>query len=118
MNPKDERLIACLTHIGAVILSETVLGGIVMPLIVYLVHKDKSSFVAFHALQTCFFHLLVWVCMAICAPLCFVLIGVPLMIAIGIAAVVLGIIGCIRAYNGELWEYPFVGAYAKKTVGI
>ena len=39
------------------------------------------------------------------APM-FVLIGIPLMIALALATVVFSIIGGIKANEGELWEYP------------
>ena len=35
-----------------------------------------------------------------------IIIGIPILFVLGILAVVFPIIGAIKAYNGELWEYP------------
>jgi uncharacterized Tic20 family protein len=120
MNPKDERLYACLTHIAPIILSALSMGiaCFIAPLVVYLVYKDKSKFVAFHALQALYFQLAVLVIALLCIPLCFILIGFALLIVLVLADLVLPILGCIGANNGELWEYPVVGAMARRTVGI
>ncbi|MBS1493903.1 MAG: DUF4870 domain-containing protein [Bacteroidetes bacterium] len=48
----DERLLAMFSHFSIF------LGGIILPIIMYFVKKDKSKFVAFHALQSIFFHLM------------------------------------------------------------
>ena len=41
-----------------------------------------------------------------CILLMFVLIGIPLLIALAIVAVVFPIIGGIKANDGKLWPYP------------
>ena len=48
----DSKLLAMFSHFSIF------LGGIILPIILYFVQKDKSKFVAFHALQSIFFHLL------------------------------------------------------------
>ena len=42
----------------------------------------------------------------VCFILLFVLIGLPLLIALGVVAVVFPIIGGVKASGGELWRYP------------
>ena len=43
---------------------------------------------------------------ALCTVLVFVFIGIPLLIVLGILAVVFPIIGGIKANSGEVWKYP------------
>lgn len=47
----DERLMAMLSHLSILF------GGIILPIILWAVQKDKSKFVRYHALQAIFFHI-------------------------------------------------------------
>lgn len=47
----DDRLLGMLCHLSFF------LGGILLPLIIWAVQKDKSKFVRFHSLQAIFFHI-------------------------------------------------------------
>ncbi len=47
----EERLLALFSHLSIFF------GSIVVPLIFWAIHKDKSRFVRFHSLQALFFHL-------------------------------------------------------------
>lgn len=51
MPTSDERTMALLSHLSLI------LGGILLPLIIWATQKDKSKFVRFHSLQSIFFHL-------------------------------------------------------------
>jgi uncharacterized Tic20 family protein len=42
----------------------------------------------------------------VCVLLTFVVIGIPLLVALGVVGVVFPIIGGIKANNGEVWKYP------------
>jgi len=47
----DDKLLAFLSHLSMI------LGGILVPIIIWAVKKDKSKFVRFHALQAIFYHI-------------------------------------------------------------
>lgn len=47
----DEKLLAMLAHLSIV------LGGIILPIILWATQKDKSKFVRFHSLQAIFYHI-------------------------------------------------------------
>jgi len=38
--------------------------------------------------------------------LCFVLVGIPLLITLAIVGVVFPIVGAVKASSGEVWTYP------------
>ncbi len=42
----------------------------------------------------------------ISAMLCFVLIGIPMLFALGICSIVFTIMGAVKANNGVVWKYP------------
>lgn len=117
---QDDKLWAMLAHLAGL---AGYLGGVlqyVAPLVIYLVYKDKSPFVAFHALQSLFFQLAVLVAFVLAGIITFVTcgIGAPLMVGIGVGALVYAIIAAIKANQGEWFEYWLVGPWAKRTVGL
>jgi uncharacterized membrane protein len=92
--------------------------------VIYLVYKDRSQFVAFHALQALFFQLLA---LAVAIALMLfsivtlglgVLLAVPLAIALAIAVLVYTIIAAIQANNGVWYELPIVGRWARNTLQL
>jgi uncharacterized Tic20 family protein len=83
------------------------------PLIVYLVMKRDTPYVAYHEKEALNFHLSLLL-YALCAvPLCFILIGIPVLIAIGIGGLVLSIVAAVKTSENVLYTYPltirFVG---------
>jgi uncharacterized Tic20 family protein len=80
--------------------------GLLLPLVIYLVKREDSPLVGDQAKEALNFHLSVVIYGLLCIPLMFVLIGIPLLIAIGIAAVVFSIIAAVRSSNGEAYRYP------------
>ena len=77
-----------------------------LPLVVYLAMRKDSVYVAENAREALNFHISVILYSLACVPLTFILIGVPLLIAIGVATVVLAIIAAVKASNGECYRYP------------
>jgi hypothetical protein len=97
----SDRALVILSHLSALI------GvGFVLPFIVWLVKRHDADTVAAHAAEALNFHLS-FLFYAICLiPLCFVVIGVPLLIIMAIASVILAIIAAVKASNGEFYRYP------------
>ncbi len=118
----EERLWAMLAHLLALLGYVVGLGAYIAPLVIYLVYKDKSRFVAFHALQSLFFQLALLVVIAICALLAITIvlacIAIPLGIVASVGALAYIIVAAIHAYNGELFEYWLVGKWARQIVEI
>ncbi|HEY5269895.1 MAG TPA: DUF4870 domain-containing protein, partial [Anaerolineales bacterium] len=59
--PSDERTWGMLSHLSVLLNLVTGFGGPIAALIIYLVYKDRSRFVAYHALQSLVFQLIWWV---------------------------------------------------------
>jgi len=47
-----------------------------------------------------------FILLLIIIPLCFILIGFPLLFILALLGIVFPIIGAIKAGNGEVWPYP------------
>jgi uncharacterized Tic20 family protein len=80
--------------------------GFVAPLIVLLVFGPRSAFVRANAVESLNFNL-TWLLYGIIGViLALLLIGFLILIALGIAYLVLVIIASVRANNGEVYRYP------------
>lgn len=97
----SDKALMILCHISALI------GvGFVLPFVVWLIKKNEPDLVAVHARETLNFHLSWLLYALICVPLTWILIGIPLLVALGLAAIVLAVIGAVKASNGILYRYP------------
>jgi len=120
----DEKLWGMLAHLLTLLGYIVMLGQYIAPLVIYLVYKDRSQFVAFHALQALFFQLLalaVSVALILFSVITLglgVLLAVPLAIALAIAVPVYTIIAAIQANNGVWYELPIVGRWARNTLQL
>ena len=101
----QERLWAMLAHLLSFVAAYIALGFLA-PLVVLLVFGQRSGYVRAHAVESLNFNL-TWLLYAVVAViLAFLLIGIPILIALGIAYVILVIVASVRANNGELYRYP------------
>jgi uncharacterized Tic20 family protein len=103
--PDQERLWAMLSHLLSFVAAYLFLG-FVAPLVVLLVFGPRSAFVRANAVESLNFNLS-WLLYGIIAViLAIVLIGIPILIALGIAYLVLVIVASVKANNGEVYRYP------------
>lgn len=98
---QDEKTLALLCHVL------TFVGWFIPPLVIYLVKKDESRFVAEHAREALNFQISIFIYCMIGIVLILVLVGILLLWAIGIADLVLVIVACIKASEGKMYRYPF-----------
>lgn len=94
----DEKTLALISHII------TIVSSFLAPLIIYLVKKDESSFVAEHAKESLNFQITIFI---ICFILIISVIGWLLLLFVGPVVLVLVIVATIRASEGKLYRYPF-----------
>jgi uncharacterized Tic20 family protein len=82
------------------------LGHLLGPLMVWLVKRGDSPEIDAHGKESLNFQLSMLIYDAIAAILCFVLIGIPILIILWIMNTVFVIIASIRASEGQLYRYP------------
>ncbi|HWL10892.1 MAG TPA: DUF4870 domain-containing protein [Planctomicrobium sp.] len=82
------------------------LGGIVAPIVIWQVQKDKMPSLDEHGKIVVNWMLSLLIYFMIAFALVFVLIGFAVMAVLGALAVVFPIIGGIKANQGEVWRYP------------
>jgi len=97
----NDKIWSILSHLSAL------LGvGIILPLVVYLAMRHDSPYVAENAREALNFHISVLIYGLCCIPLVFVLLGIPMLIALVLGSLVLAIIAAIKASDGEAYRYP------------
>jgi uncharacterized protein len=94
----DEKTLALLSHVL------TFIAPLLAPLIIYLVKKDESPFVAAHAKESLNFQITIII---IFIGLLVSVIGILFMWAAALIYAVLVIVATIRASDGKLYKYPF-----------
>lgn len=104
---KEERNWAMFAHLSALLVYPTLIGGIVGPLVIWLMRKDDMSFAADQAKETLNFQITVYLMGLVCGILFLILIGFVLMGLLVIAHVVLTIIAAVKASEGVAYRYPF-----------
>jgi len=151
----DERLWAALAHgsflltaLTAVVASGwAVLALVFVPLLIYAGFRDRSRFVAFHALQAFAAQVvgtIGWVVILIIGTLIFavaialaavasiVLIGIPFlllfivlyvvfalaMLLLPLAIVILSIAGAVNTYSGRDFRYPVIAGWIERQTGM
>ena len=78
----------------------------VFPLTVYLVMRTDSPYVTHHAREALNFHLSLLLYIVCCVPLCFIVVGIPLLVAIGITGIICSIVAAVKASKGSYYQYP------------
>lgn len=91
LNPADERTWAMLAHLSVLINLVTGYVGVLVPLGIYLVFKDRSRYVAFHALQSFFMQLILWVGGSALVAATWTVIGISSAFLIGLICIPIGL---------------------------
>jgi len=96
----DDKNIVVLTHLGGILFS--FLPG----LIVWLLKKDDSPYIAENAREALNFQITVVIGYFICWILIFLLIGVALLPLLWIANIIFCIMAAVATSKGESYRYP------------
>jgi uncharacterized Tic20 family protein len=130
VSPNEERTWAMLAHLSVLLnLFTGFLGGIAA-LVIYFVYKDRSRFVAYHAMQAFIFQAITWlgaglisgIFITLGSALAFLLIpllclipGFLILLLVPIS-LIYGIIGGVKVNNGEDFKYWQVGDWVRNIL--
>jgi hypothetical protein len=134
LSPGDERTWAMLAHLSVLLNLVTGFLGVGAALLIYLMYKDRSRYVAYQAMQSFLFQLLFWagggvligIMWAIVGALSAILVGIllipiallitPVLLIFPLIALVYGVIGSIETSNGKDFRYWLVGDWALNLI--
>lgn len=127
LSPSDERTWAMLAHLS--VLANLITGflGPVAALVIYLVFKDRSRYVAYQSMQAFIFQLIWWlgggalagVVWAVTSVLSAVIVGlicIPfacLFSLLPVAALVYGVVAGIQCSQGQDFRYWLIGDWVR-----
>jgi len=128
--PGDERTWAMMSHLSVLLNLVTGFGGPIAALVIYLVYKDRSRYVAYHSLQSLVFHVLWWIGGTVLAGITWALSGALTVICIGfllmplallfslapVGALIYGVVGAIQVSQGQDFKYWLVGDWVRGTL--
>jgi uncharacterized protein len=82
------------------------LAGLIIPIVIWQIKKTDLPGIDQHGKIV-----INWIISAVlywigCFILMFLIVGIPLMLALAVIAIVFPIIGAVKANNGEAWKYP------------
>ena len=115
MSAQDERTWSMLAHLSILLSLITGIGGPLAALVIWLIYKDKSQRVAFHALQS-FWYQVAWIVIlavgwTITGILILVVIGlllVPVMALVSLVPFVHQCYAAYKVYQGVDYRYPII----------
>jgi uncharacterized Tic20 family protein len=131
MSQGDERTWGMLSHLSTLLNLVTGFGGPIAAFVIYIIYKDRSRFVAYHALQAMVFQLIWWfgggvligLMWAVVGVLSAILVGIvlipvaacitPILAILPVGALVYGIIGAVQVNQGQDFKYWLVGDWVR-----
>ncbi len=122
MSPQDERTWSMLGHLSVLLNLVTGIGGPIAALVIWLVYKDRSQKVAFHALQSLWYQV-AWIVLisayvVVSSILIVVFIGILMLFLTPLIALVPIVHQCYAAYKvnqGVDYRYPFIADQIDRT---
>lgn len=97
---KDENNLAMLAHLLGIF------TGFIGALVIWLIKKDESAFVAEQAKEALNFQITMALAFIVCWLLAFIIIGALLMPLLFIANLVFCILGAVASSKGQSYRYP------------
>lgn len=109
---EQDRTLAILTHLSGLAGYIIPLGGILIPIIIWIVKSDDRV-IASIAKQAVLLNVAVFVVGCALALLILTVILIPVTFlgwaVLGLIAVILPVVGAVKASDGEYYRYPVVG---------
>lgn len=128
LTPAEEKQWAMFAHFSVLLNLFTGFLGVVAPLVIYLVYKDRSRYVAYHSLQSLIFQAICWFGGGVLGIITSMLSGVipfigllclPLacvFFILPVVALIYGTIGGIQTNQGQDFKYWLVGDWVRSTL--
>jgi uncharacterized protein len=134
LSASDERTWAMLAHLSVLANLVTGVLGPFIALIIYLVYRDRSRYVAYQSMQAFIFQLITWVGSGILIGGMWLIVGLLSIVVIGVflipfaviaticlgilplVGLIYGIVGAIETSQGKDFKYWLVGDWARSLL--
>ncbi len=102
----DDRQMAMFCHLGGLI------GGFVLPLVIWLMKKDQSPYVDYHGKEALNFQITMMIAHLVAMPLACLTFGVSSLLVLTVV-IIFSIMGATAANRGERYTYPVTIRFIK-----
>jgi len=130
LSESDERQWAMFAHLGVLVNLVSGFLGPLVPLVIYMLYKDRSRFVAYQSLQALIFQLVWWIGGGMITGIAWAITGALSTVIIGIICIPLACIvsfmplialgysiyGAIETSQGKDFKYWLVGDWVRSTL--
>ena len=106
----EEKNWAMMSHIAAFVALVPlipVIGMVLGPLVIWLLKKEEMPLVAENGVEALNFNISMFIAYCVALILCFILIGIPILIGLVIFHFIVTILAAIKASEGGVYKYPF-----------
>lgn len=104
---REDKQILTITHLSQLLNLITGLGGIVVPLLIWLLKKEEILGLDTHGKMILNFQISMVIYSIICIPLIFAFgLGVVLLLLLALMQLIFPIINAIRVSNNQIPDYP------------
>jgi uncharacterized protein len=104
---QDEREWAVISHLSAMFMYITVIGGFIAPLVIWMMKRDEMPFVDEQGKETLNFQITILIALAISCVLMLVLVGFVLFWGFLLFHFIMTIIAAVKVKEGVHFRYPF-----------
>ena len=102
----DEKTFLIMLHISQFAGFIIPYAGFLLPLVMWLTNKDKNVLIDEHGKNIVNWLISGTIYACVAGILVLILIGIPLLIGLGVLAIIFPILGAVKASNKEYWDYP------------
>lgn len=81
-------------------------AGLIAPIVLWQIKKKESYIIDLHGRIVVNWIITGLILGVLFGLLCFVFIGIPLLMALGLVGIIFPIVGGVKANSGEVWKYP------------
>ncbi|MCI0702366.1 MAG: DUF4870 domain-containing protein [Planctomycetia bacterium] len=110
---QETRQWAMFLHLSLLAGNLVPMGGIIAPIAIWQMKKDVLPKIDVHGKEAVNWMISSIIYLTVSIVLSFLLIGIPLLVAVGVAMVVFPVIAAVKANNGEVWRYPLTIRFIK-----
>ncbi|MBZ9650706.1 DUF4870 domain-containing protein [Psychroflexus montanilacus] len=103
---REDRQLLLFTHLSQLLTYITGFGGFVVPLIIWLMQRDKIEQMDEQGKQILNFQLTMILAALVSIPLMLILVGFVIAALVGLLSLIFPIVNAIKANNGEPTHYP------------
>lgn len=101
-----EETFGMLLHLAAFLNFVVPFAGLVLQIVMWATNKKDSAVIDAHGKHALNWFISLFIYIIISAVLCFVLIGIPMLLTLAVLDLVFPIMAAVKANNGTVWRYP------------